>query len=142
MTAFSRKYEREKKLLIKRLRQAIKKVANVMPQGFTDEQFIAEFTKLQPLIWRECCEFYEEYRYINENRKKKGKKTTHILSPLNILEDVSHPLLNKVRTERKHNPIDDSILKARYEKLKAQARRKIEEYDKKVFEDTYYIQNH
>ena len=141
MTAFSRKYEREKKLLIKRLRQAIKKVANVMPQGFTVEQFIAEFTKLQPLLWRECCEFYEEYRYINENRKKKGKNTTHILSPLKILGDVSHPLLNKVRTERKHNPIDDSILKARYEKSKAQARRKIEEYDKKVFEDTYYIQN-
>lgn len=141
MTSYERRYNKEKMLLCKRLRHSARKVAEVMPCGFTDEQFYSTFPTLQPLLWQEICEVYKEYRYINENRKKIGKKSTRILSPLEILKDISRPILSKVRAERKLNPIADSILKKQYEKLEFCAKKKIEAYNKKLFEDTYFIQN-
>ena len=141
MTSYERRYNKEMMLLGKRLRQSARKLAEVMPLGFTDEQFYSAFPKLQPMVWKDVCELYEEYQYLNQVRSKKGKGIAHVLIPKEMLKRTSAAVLHKEREARSRNSVDESILSVKYRVLEQQAQNKLVKYIDTLKNDTYFIQN-
>lgn len=141
MTSYERRYNKDRMLLGKRLRQSARKLAEVMPLGFTDEQFYLAFPKLQPMVWKDVCELYEEYKYLNQVRSKKRKGIAHILSPKEMLKRTSAAVLHKEREARSRNSVEENILSVEYRVLEQQAQNKLVKYIDTLKKDTYFIQN-
>ena len=124
----------------KTLKQASKSVAEVMPNGFTDAQFFAEFQKLKPVLWIKVYEVYEEYKYMNARRAKNGKKIIPIAHPNEMLEHASKSILNITRENHKRNSTDEEARIKQYKILESKAQKKITEYKQRILDDTYFIQ--
>lgn len=70
----TRKMEYRKMLFTKDFKQPMKRVAKVMPVGFTDEDFYAAYKKYYPYMMDEARKMCDDYKRHNALRKGKGYK--------------------------------------------------------------------
>lgn len=67
-----RKYVYECILFRKKLRKPLENVADVMPRGFSYDDFKKEFKLLYSYLWDEICIRYQEYKKMDEGRVRKN----------------------------------------------------------------------
>ena len=86
--------------LRKRLKFPLARVAQIMPKGFSDEDFLELFKTAYPGLWIELRNFFkasmDEYR----NRVKKGLKGIKPVPPKELLTTIR--LLNKNMKNQKN----------------------------------------
>ena len=92
--------------LRKRLKFPLARVAQVMPKGFSDEDFLELFKTAYPGLWIELRNFFkasmDEYR----NRVKKGLKGVKPVPPKELVFFVARACLAKARIVNAHSSIE------------------------------------
>ena len=98
----TRKMEYWKMLFMKRLKLPMKRIANVMPVGFTDQQFYDAYKKYYPYMMDEAQKMCKDYKRHNYLRKQKGyKNTAYFPEPDELLKQASKSIIG--RTRKAHN---------------------------------------
>ncbi|WP_206225169.1 hypothetical protein [Parabacteroides sp. ZJ-118] len=85
--------------LRKRLKYPLKKVAEVMPKGFTDEAFVSFFKEIYPSLWVELENRYQSHLRVYNSRRQNGLKAIYPLSSRTLILDVAKVSLQKSRNE-------------------------------------------
>lgn len=104
------KHQRRKVGEMNRLRKRPKfplaRVAQIMPKGFSDEDFLELFKTAYPGLWIELRNFFkasmDEYR----NRVKKGLKGIKPVPPKELVFFVARACLAKARIVNDHSSIE------------------------------------
>ena len=93
-----RKYVYECILFRKKLRKPLENVADVMPRGFSYDDFKKEFKLLYSYLWDEICIRYQEYKKMDEGRVRKNlNRIYHFPSPDKYFKMVSEIYILKIR---------------------------------------------
>ena len=94
----TRKMEYRKMLFMKEFRSPMKRIANVMPVGFTDQQFYKAFQKYYPYLMDEARRMCNDYKRHNHNRKQKGyKNTVYFPESEELLKQTSKSIIGRTR---------------------------------------------
>ena len=72
MSVAERAYIRDTNELSKHLKRPFHLVADMMPEGFTDQNFVDTFKECFPGLWQQIEEFKKEHDLADEQRRKKG----------------------------------------------------------------------
>lgn len=132
MAIVSRKMQYRKDLVLKMFKHPIQKVANVMDEGFTDEDFYSTFKTLYPELMDQAQEMYDDYRRHNWGRRKKGYKTIYFPEPDELLRRESERALRKIRTKHQlGNVLSPDVLDKNRQSLEKACAAKAEAYHEK-----------
>lgn len=116
------KYQRRKVGEINRLRKCLKypllRVAQVMPKGFSDTDFLDLFKKAYPELWIELKNFFKSSKDVYQNRINKGLKGVKPITPKDLVFSVAKSYLAKAR-------VDNSVSSIVQEHEKTEERAKI-----------------
>ena len=90
--------EYRKMLFMKDFRLPMKRIANIMPVGFTDLQFYEAYKKYYPYLMDEARSMCKDYKRHNKNRKLKGfKNTVFFPEAEDLLKQTSKSIIGKTR---------------------------------------------
>ena len=125
------------KSFTKKLKEPIENVALLMPQGFSDEQFVAEFVRCYGYLWDEMTRERQSYsRWI---RKCRNKKMPIILRPYQFVLSCGNHRIKRIRRT-------DWVTRSREEQEKlretlvAECKRKIEDRQRRVETSQRFLQ--
>ena len=94
----TRKMEYRKMLFIKDFRLPMKRIANIMPVGFTDQQFYEAYKKYYPYLMDEALKMCKDYKRHNYLRKQKGyKNMVFFPDSEDLLKQTSKSIIGKTR---------------------------------------------
>ena len=125
------------KSFTKKLKEPIENVALLMPQGFSDEQFVAEFVRCYGYLWDEMTRERQSYsRWI---RKCRNKKMPIILRPYQFVLSCGNHRIKKIRREDWVTRSTEEQEKLR-ETLVAECKRKIEDRQRRVETSQRFLQ--
>ena len=75
----------------KKFKKPIQKVGTVMPEDFTDEEFVNTFVRLYPDLWDDLNKQYQYWHKKNNTLIKYGKKSRYnFRKPYNFILDCSY----------------------------------------------------
>ena len=135
-----RKYNKERIDLHTRYKRPIFLVAQTMLPGFTDDEFYAEFKKLQPLLWSELQDKYLSYKELDIVRKSKGRILCNFPNPKRFLILEAKQILKHIRDQHVQGNFDQHKIFQNKLILEERAREKIEKYRIGLLKDLYFVQ--
>lgn len=153
MSVAERAYFREMNNFRKRFGLPLRKVADMMPLGFSDDEFYSTFKRCFQGLWEEIVEKKGQYDMMDKERIRKHQRPIyHFPNPVVFLQQRSRAALNIIRTKHIQGHIlsDEERLQLRtkYEQRskKRQADKnaeliKIEQYQQLIVPDhtNYFI---
>lgn len=90
--------QKKNRLFQKTFMQTLRKVAEVMPLGFTDEAFFDYYSKCYPYMLKEATVICKDNHRFNRNRIKHGHKTVRFPNDsIGYFKSVSHSFLRGFR---------------------------------------------
>ena len=135
-----RKYGAERMKLHKDFKRPILLVSKTMPTDFTDDDFCAQFEKLEPLYWHRLEEKYESYRSLDAIRKKKGRHLRNFPTPKNFLLDEGKSAINKQRSLYLQGLVNEEERIALLTEMERKAKAKRGKQQKQIKDDLTFIQ--
>lgn len=107
MSVAERAFIRDTNELSKHLKRPFHLVADMMPDGFTDQQYVEAFKECFPGLWQQIVEFKKEHDLADEQRKKKGltKVQYNFPSPEEFVLFKTRALRNNIRNKHKAGEI-------------------------------------
>lgn len=135
-----RKYNKERVDLHTKYKRPILLVAQTMHLGFTDEEFCAEFKRLQPLLWNELQDKYLSYKELDIVRKSKGRILRNFPNPKRFLLLEAKQILKHIRDQHEQGNFNQHEIFHNKLILEERARKKTEQYRIRIFKDLYLVQ--
>lgn len=126
-------------LLCEKYKTPLRKIANIMPIGFSDDEFYSAFRKYYPELIDETEEFCQNNKHHNKIRKKHGYKTSYFpYSVQRYLEERSASLRNRLRAQHDLRKVHSETEIIELTKgLEIKLLRKTEKYQSR---EDYYLQ--
>ena len=85
-------------LFMKDFKLPMKRIVNIMPVGFTDQQFYEAYKKYYPYLMDEARKMCLDYKRHNWNRKQKGyKRMVFFPDPEDLLKQASKSIIMKIK---------------------------------------------
>lgn len=135
-----RKYNKDMMQFHKELKRPLLIVANIMPLGFTNEQFFAKFKEIYPDLWTKIKDKYDDYQERNKKRIKTDKFVFPFPYPEKYLGIQAMPIIKKTRERYVNNPPIPEVINENENRLKAKRFARLEQKDEKTKKDTELIQ--
>ena len=162
MSLAQRAYNRDSCELSKRLKRPFRLVADLMPEGFTDDEYIETFKECFPGLRQEVIEFKKEHNLLNKERQRihRTRVQYSFSEPLGFVLFKSKAVRKNKRVQHKQGVVlseeERIVLHEKYskrsvkkEKEKLEKRQSIEEMQQSVtpphtnyFIDTYFAVKH
>lgn len=92
----TRKMEYRKMLFMKDFRLPMKRISNIMPVGFTDQQFYEAYKQYYPYLMdkaQKMCKDYKRHNYL----RKRYKKMVFFPEPEDLLKQTSKSIIGRTR---------------------------------------------
>ena len=125
----------------KKFKIPINQVANLMNEGFTDEEFVDTFKRLYPHLWNDIEKNYQYWHKKNNYLINHGKKSRYnFRKPSNFVLDCSFGCRQKLRKSENQNHISYDKKRKIEEKIIADSKEKLRAQRKKMEKALYYIQ--
>ena len=106
MSVAERAYFREMKTFRKRFGLPLRKVADMMPFGFSDDDFYSTFKRCFHGLWEEIVEKKAQYDLMDKERIRKHQRPIHYFpNPDAFLQNRSRTALNIIRAKHKQGQI-------------------------------------
>ncbi len=133
---YRRQYYREK-IVLKGFHLAIlsKKLVNILPVGFSFQDYLEAFKEYFPYTWEDICYYCNSRKNDYIRRKKKNLRTVSFSTPEKFLERNA-----KIKRVNKRTLSDEEINTFKHE-LKNNATRKMNERSKKNAENLVHVQD-
>ncbi len=134
-----RKMEYRKMLFTKDFKSPMKRIAKVMPVGFTDADFYEAYRKYYPYMMVEARKMCDDYKRHNISRKKKGYKSIVFFpEPDEFLRQACSRMICLTRKAHQSGEVmSDEELKRNIALLKQDSEEKIEKRNRK--EETFLM---
>lgn len=162
MSVARRGFQRDSNDLSKRLKRPFRLVADMMPEGFTDDEYVDTFMECFPGLWQAVVEFKKEHDLLDKERQRLHKTGVqyHFPEPLAFVLSKSKAVRKNKRnqhnqgvihSEQERIALHDKYLKRaiKKESEKAERRQAIGEMQQEVtpphanyFIDTYFAVKH
>ena len=116
-------------------------VASLMPQEFSDDDFIATFKRLYPYMWSDLEKQYLYWHGKNEYLIKHGKKSRYnFRKPYNFILDCSYHVRKNLRKNHERTILSDGE-KAKIEaEILADSLKKVKKKQNKLLSKLHYVQ--
>ena len=116
-------------------------VASLMPQEFSDDDFIATFKRLYPYMWSDLEKQYLYWHGQNEYLIKHGKKSRYnFRKPYNFILDCSYHVRKNLRKNHERTILSDGE-KAKIEaEILADSLKKVKKKQNKLLSKLHYVQ--
>lgn len=116
-------------------------VASLMPQEFSDDDFIATFKRLYPYMWSDLERQYLYWHGKNEYLIKHGKKSRYnFRKPYNFILDCSYHVRKNLRKNHERTILSDGE-KAKIEaEILADSLKKVKKKQNKLLSKLHYVQ--
>ena len=116
-------------------------VASLMPQEFSDDDFIATFKRLYPYMWSDLEKQYLYWHGKNEYLIKHGKKSRYnFRKPYNFILDCSYHVRKNLRKSHERTILSDGE-KAKIEaEILADSLKKVKKKQNKLLSKLHYVQ--
>lgn len=162
MSVAQRRFQRDSNELSKKLKRPFLLVADMMPEGFTDDEYVDTFKECFPGLWQAVVEFKKEHDLLDKERQRLHKTGVqyNFPKPLEFVLSKSKAARNNKRDQHKRGEIaseqerialHDKYFKraVKKESEKTEKRQAIEEMQQAVtpphanyFIDTYFAIKH
>ncbi len=162
MSVAQRAFNRDSNELSKRLKRPFRLVADMMPEGFTDDDYVETFKECFPGLWQAVVEFKMEHDLLDKERRRLHKTGVqyNFPEPLEYVFSKSKAVRKNKRDQHKRGEISPEqeriALHDKYskravkkEREKAEKRQAIGEMQQEVtpihanyFIDTYFAVKH
>ena len=139
----TRKMGYRKMLFMKDFRLPMKRIANIMPVGFTDQQFYEAYKRYYPYLMDEAQKMCKDYKMHNYLRKRKGyKKTVFFPEAEDLLKQTSKSIIGKTRKAHQSGDVATSEeLTQRIAALEKDSKKKIAKRKQKETEFMMHAQD-
>lgn len=107
MSVAKRAYNRDSNELSKRLKRPFRLVADMMPEGFTDDEYVKTFKECFPGLWHEVVEFKNEHDLLDKERQRlhKTRVQYNFPKPLEFVLSKSKAVSKNKRDQHKQGVI-------------------------------------
>lgn len=129
MSVAERAYFREMKNFSKRFSLPLRKVADIMPLGFSDDDFFSTFKRCFNGLWKEIVDRKNQYDLMDKERIRKHQRPVyHFPNPDVFLQHRSRTALNIIRTKHRQGHIlsDEERLQLRTKYEQRSKKRQVE----------------
>lgn len=136
MSYFYRKASYRRKLFVKSLHMLVcnKKLATVLPSGFTKEEYVTIFKDCFPYLWDDIVAFCETERIDYKRRKRKELRALSSYTPKGFL--LKHAHLQRLKTistsEEERNRNKEQLIQS--------GRNKLQQRKEKLEKNLVYVQ--
>lgn len=136
MSIYYRREENRDRITIEgfHLSCASRNLVNILPEGFSFEEYVEAFKKYYPHIWEDIVSFCETKRRNRERRYKKNLRTVRDIKPVELLRKHS-----KIRRDKRCVLTQEERDALKVE-LEAKARKKLQERADKRIANMVYVQ--
>lgn len=125
----------------KKFKKPIQKVGTVMPEDFTDEEFVNTFVRLYPDLWDDLNKQYQYWHKKNNTLIKYGKKSRYnFRKPYNFILDCSYHYRKKLRKVGRQNIISEEERKEIEKSITYISEKRLKARKEKVEKALYYVQ--
>lgn len=102
----TRKMEYQKMLFTKDFKLPMKRIAKIMPVGFSDEEFYNTYKKYYPYMMEEVQKMCDDYKRHNSTRRKKGlKNIVFFPEPEDFLRQASSKTIRLTRMAHQNGDV-------------------------------------
>lgn len=107
MSVAERAYFRDTNELSKHLKRPFHLVAEMMPEGFTDQEYVDSFKECFPGLWQQIEEFKKEHDLADEQRRMKGLTNVQYRfpDPAEFILFKTKAVRNNIRNKHKSGEI-------------------------------------
>lgn len=126
----------------KKFKKPLLNISDVMPIGFTDQEFVNKFRELYPHLWIDLQNQYDYWHKKNEYIIKHGKKSRYnFRNPYNFILDCSHHLRIKTRKNQAQGFVSNAE-QVEFNELEilAASKRKLDRKKEKLVNSIKYVQ--
>ena len=136
MSTYYRKQNHREQLVIKNLHleNISKTLVNILPVGFSFQEYLDAFKEYYPFIWEDICSYCRVRKDDYIRRAQKNHRTVSFFTSQKFLE-----LHAKIKRANKQELSDEEVESLKF-KLATKATSKIEERSRKLAENLVYVQ--